>query len=63
MNYRVHLHSKPSPSQTFYDGYMDVSAEDEEHAIDVALRLLKRGNFRERSSSDWRVEQVEALSE
>ncbi len=63
MNYRVHLHNKPSPSQTFYEGYLDVSAEDEEHAVDVALRLLKRGSFKDRASSDWRVEHVEELGE
>lgn len=61
MKYRVHVSSRPAPGLTFYDGHVDVDAEDLEQAEQRALDKLKRGAFPDRSRSDWRIRQVEGL--
>lgn len=59
MIYRVHLHKKTAPGSTYYDGYVDVFAEDEEEAIDQALKKLKRTTFKDVDRSSWVIDQVE----
>lgn len=59
MKYRVHLHSKPAPGLTFYDGHVDVDAEDAEQAEDAAFAKLRRTAFPDRSRADWRITKVE----
>lgn len=36
MKYRVHMHTGRAPGVTYYDGHVDVYAEDEAQAIDRA---------------------------
>lgn len=59
--FRVHIHSKPSPGSTYYSGYVDVVAEDENDARDRGPRELCRTNFKDRSPSSWTVDRVEHL--
>ena len=63
LDYRVHLSSKPAPGSTYYSGYVDVFATDEEDAISRAITKLKRGAFPERNSSSWIIGEVELLKE
>lgn len=58
--FRVFLRSTPG-FMAQYSGYVDVWADDETDAIDLALIKLKRGSFPERSRSCWRVDKVERL--
>lgn len=44
---------------TFYDGYIDVSADDEDQAVTRALRQLKKGSFSDRSNADWNIYRIE----
>lgn len=60
MNFKVWFNSIPSPGSEYYDGYIDVFADDEEEAIDRAFHKLK-GNFPERNRSSWKVEKIEYL--
>jgi hypothetical protein len=59
MTYRVYLHSKPSPALEFYNGYVDVEAENDVKAEDAAIHKLSRGTFRDRGYGAWIVERVE----
>jgi hypothetical protein len=59
--YRVHLRSVPSPAWTFYEGYVDVWADDSEDAVERALNELRRTSFRDRPRDGWRVARVERL--
>lgn len=59
--FRVWMHSPPSPGWTYYDGKVDVFADDDEQAIERARRELKRGAFFDRPESSWVVDRVEAL--
>lgn len=61
MNYRVYLHSTPSPGMEYYDGYVDVVADDEEQAVDRAMDKLSRTSFPDRNRSCWRVDRVERI--
>ena len=38
MRYRVWMHTKPAMCRTFYEGKVDVTADDSESAIDEAIR-------------------------
>lgn len=58
MLYRVHLHSVPGMWE-FYDGHVDVNADDPEDAVERALDKLRRGAFPDRPRDGWRVEKVE----
>ena len=59
--FRVYLHSAPG-MWTFYDGYVDVWAEDSAGAFRAAVRELGRTSFRDRPSmASWRLESVEGL--
>lgn len=57
--FRVWMHSVPSPGSTYYDGYVDVWATDEEDAKPKAKKELRRTTFPERSDSSWVVDKVE----
>lgn len=63
LSYRVHLSSVPAPGSTYYSGYVDVFAADEDDAISRAITKLKRGAFPERNSSSWIIDDVEVLKE
>jgi hypothetical protein len=55
------MHSRPG-MWTFYEGKVDVFAENDEQAIDRALEDLRRGAFKDRPSRDsWVIESVERL--
>lgn len=60
--YRVWLHSKPSPGWTYYEGYVDVFAEDDEDAFYRARRKLKYTSFPERGMDSWTLEKVEEIN-
>jgi len=57
--YIVHLHSKPSPAWTFYEGEIQVVAEDSECAKERAVGKLKRTTFPDRPLDGWVVDRVE----
>lgn len=59
-DYRVWLRSVPG-FYAQYDGYVDVYAEDEEEAVEKALRKLQRESFPDRGRGMWRVEKVERI--
>ncbi len=59
-NFRVYLRSVPGPYEQ-YDGHLDVTAEDREHATGKALRELRLGSFPDRSAEMWRIEGVEQI--
>lgn len=56
--YRVYLHSKPG-MWTFYEGHVDVFADDPEEAEERALDELKRTSFRDRSRGAWIIDDVQ----
>lgn len=58
--YRIHLHSQPG-MWTYYDGYVDVWAEDRNEATDMAKEKLKRTSFPDRPVNSWIVTQIEEL--
>jgi hypothetical protein len=58
-NYRVHMHSKPSPAWTYYEGHVDVLARDDEHARAAAIDKLKRTAFLDRPRDSWVIDKVE----
>lgn len=58
-DYRVYLHSKPG-HWTYYDGHVDVVADNEEDAEQRAKDKLRRTAFPDRWSSSWIVDKVEA---
>lgn len=58
--YRVHMHSKPG-MWTYYDGYVDVWADDESCAINRALDKVKSGTFSDRPRDAWVIDKVEEL--
>lgn len=61
MKYRVWMHSRPG-MWTFYEGKVDVFAENDEQAVVRALEDLRRGTFKDRPSRDsWVIERVERL--
>jgi hypothetical protein len=59
--YRVHMRSRISPEWAFYDGHVDVFAEDETQAQDRAIDKLCRGSFRDRGRDAWIIEKVERI--
>jgi len=59
--FRVHMHSPPTPGWTFYEGHVDVFAEDLDQAEERARSELRRGAFRDRPASSWVVDQIEAM--
>jgi hypothetical protein len=63
VKYRVFLSSKPSPGWEYYDGYVDVWAENAENAVDIAIRKLAgpNGTFPERGYAAWNVKRVESI--
>ena len=44
-----------------YDGYVDVWAEDEEEAVEKALRKIQRESFPDRGRGMWKVDKVERM--
>lgn len=61
MKYLVHLHTTPSPGLAFYSGIVEVYAEDEYEAREIAINEVIRGAFREYNASMFTVTKVEAL--
>lgn len=53
--YRVFMHSRPAMGRTFYDGKVDVRADDEDKAIEQAISRAARVH----GHRDWKVERVE----
>lgn len=60
--YRVWLKSVPGFYEQ-YSGKVDVYADNDEEAIDLAFYKLKTGAFKDRSKDMWRVEKVERIFE
>ena len=58
--YRVWVRSVPG-MYAQYDGKVDVFATDELEAAEKALDKLKRGAFKDRNRSMWKIEKVEEL--
>jgi len=59
-SYKVWLRSVPGMYGQ-YNGYVDVVASDEDHAVERAMRELQRTTFKDRGPSMWRVEKVERI--
>ncbi len=59
--YRVWLTVKGGMGMEWYDGHVDVYADNDEEASEKAKRQLKRNTFRERSLNSFRVDKVERL--
>lgn len=59
--YRVFLHTKPGVAVTVvYAGYVDVTAENDQDAIGMALDKLRRAAPRDRLRDEWVIEKVES---
>ena len=56
--YRVWLRSKPGHYEQ-YSGHVDVTAFDEDGAINMAFSKLKANSFPDRTRDMWIVEKVE----
>lgn len=59
--YKVYLHSKAGFWE-HYSGYVPVTAENAESAIDRALTILRRKSFPDRGRDAWVVDRVELTS-
>jgi hypothetical protein len=57
MMYRVHMESRPAIGRTFYDGHVDVHANDEGQAIDEATAKAAKVH----GHRDWHVIRVEVV--
>jgi len=55
--YRVSIASRPGFYEQ-YSGIVEVNAENEDAAIDVAFRKLKAGAFPDRNKDMWKVHEV-----
>lgn len=60
--YFVWLRSRPGFCAQ-YDGKVEVLADDDDEAIELALLKLKRGAFWDRDNSMWKVDKVERVFE
>ncbi len=58
-DYRVWLHSAPSPGLEYYSGYVDVTAPSQDEAGLRAIAQLTRTTFPDRPASLWTVDRVE----
>lgn len=58
--YRVEMHSKAG-MWAYYDGHVDVQADNEEEAIEQALDRLKRTSFPDRPRNAWAIDGVQRL--
>lgn len=56
--YRVRLHSR-SGVWEFYEGHVDIYADNEEEAASLAVDKLKRTSFPDRPRTSWRIDSVE----
>ena len=54
-SYRVWMHSRPAMCRTFYEGKVDVRAENDDEAIEVAISRAAGVH----GHRDWKVERVE----
>jgi hypothetical protein len=59
-SFRVWIKSVPG-FYAQYDGYVDVYADDQDEAVDLAFIKLKHGSFPDRDRSMWRVVKVEVM--
>jgi len=55
-SYRIHMHSRPAMGRTFYDGHVDVFAEDEDAATQAAIAKAARVH----GHRDWIIEAIES---
>lgn len=60
--YRVWMHTKPAPGVEYYEGYVDVYADDSESAVQAAKRKLVNGAFFDRISGSFVADRIEILS-
>ncbi len=55
--YKVSMRSKPGMYEQ-YSGDVEVTAEDDNAAVEAAFRKLKAGTFPDRNRDMWTVESV-----
>jgi len=55
--YKVSMRSKPGMYEQ-YSGDVEVTANDDDAAVEAAFRKLKAGTFPDRNRSMWTVESV-----
>ena len=58
-DYRVWMHTRPSPGSTYYDGYVDVWADGPERAEERAKREAHRGGLY--NPANLVVDKIESL--
>jgi len=59
--FRCHVHSAPG-MWAFYEGHVDVYAQQEEDVFPRAVKELGRTAFRDRPhESDWKLDKIERL--
>lgn len=56
-NYKVHLYSKPG-FYTYYEGYIEVNADNDDEAVNRAFMKLKK-TFPDRTRDMWVIEKIE----
>lgn len=57
MKLRVWMHSRPAMGRTFYDGKVDVEADDFDEAREAAISRAARIH----GHRDWVVEKIESI--
>lgn len=55
--YKVFIRSRPGFYEQ-YSGTVEVTAENEDDAVDAAFRKLKAGAFPDRNKDMWKLEEV-----
>ena len=55
-DYRVFMHSRPAMCRTFYDGKVDVRAESDDEAVEIAINRAARVH----GHRDWVIEKIES---
>lgn len=64
---RVHVRRRPSPASTYYEGYVEITVDEDVDISDLADMLrravqeLKRTSFPETSFLEWKITDIERM--
>lgn len=57
--YRVYMHTTPSPGLYYYEGHVDVVAEDEDSAGPAAIAKARNGAFKDYGPNCFMIDRIE----